>query len=78
VVTNLVLPANIPAELKNTPSRVCETKCDKTYYRCPMRNRFKSPFVRRTIKEEETGSIAFESNGTRHNHDDYSEQYIVD
>ena len=77
VVANSVLPTNISSELeKYAPSRVCETKCDKTYYRCPMRNRFKCPFVLRTIKEEETGSIIIESNGSKHKHDDSSEQFI--
>jgi MULE transposase domain/SWIM zinc finger len=77
VVANSVLPTNLSAELeKYAPSRVCETKCDKTYYRCPMRNRFKCPFVLRTIKEEETGSIIIESNGSKHKHDDSSEQFI--
>jgi hypothetical protein len=77
VVANSVIPTNIPAELeKYAPSRVCETKCDKTYYRCPMRNCFKCPFVLRTIKEEETGSIVIEINGTKHIHDDSSEQFI--
>jgi hypothetical protein len=41
-----------------------------------MRNRYKCPFVRRTIKEEETGSIIIETNGTKHIHDDSSEQFI--
>jgi hypothetical protein len=76
-VASSLLPTNLPAELKKyAPSRVYETKCDKTYYRCPMRNRFKCPFVLRTIKEEETGSIIIESNGTKNKHDDSSEQFI--
>jgi hypothetical protein len=66
VVANSVRPTNLSAELeKYAPSRVCETKCDKTFYRCPMRNRFKCSFVFRTIKEEETGSIIIESNGSK-------------
>jgi hypothetical protein len=77
VVANSVLPTNLSAELeKCAPSRECETKCDKAYYRCPVRNRFKCPFVHRTIKEEETGPIIIESNGSKHKHDDSSEQSI--
>jgi MULE transposase domain len=77
VVANSLIPTNLPAELeKYAPSRVYETKCDKTYYSCPMRNRFKCPFVLRTIKEEEMGSIIIETSDTKHIHDDSGERFI--
>jgi hypothetical protein len=53
----------------------CETKCEKTYYKCPIRNRFECPMIVRTVREVVTGSILIESCAMSHCHDDYIEKF---
>ena len=53
----------------------CETKCEKPYYKCPMRNRFECPMLVRTVREVVTGSILIETCGMSHFHDDSNEKF---
>jgi hypothetical protein len=54
---------------------VCETKCDKTYYRCPFKKRFNCSMVIRTIREVVTGHIVIETCELGHSHNDSEEQF---
>jgi hypothetical protein len=53
----------------------CETKCEKTYYKCPMRNRFEDPMIVRTVREVVSGSILIETCAMSHCHDDSKEKF---
>jgi hypothetical protein len=57
------------------PVKKCETKCEKTYYKCPMRNRFECPMIVRTVREVVTGSILIETCVMSHCHDDSNEKF---
>jgi hypothetical protein len=58
-----------------TPITKCETKCDKTYDMCPMRNRFECPMVVRTVREVVTSLILIETCAMSHCHDDSNEKF---
>jgi MULE transposase domain len=57
------------------PLSKCETKCDKTYYRCPFKKRFNCSMVIRTIREVVTGHIVIETCGSGHSHNDSEERF---
>jgi hypothetical protein len=57
------------------PLSKCETKCVKTYYRCPFKKRFNCSMVIRTIREVVTGHIVIETCGFGHSHNDSEEQF---
>jgi hypothetical protein len=68
------------AELENeleayAPIIKCETKCEKTYYKCPIRNRFECPMVVRTVREVLTGLILIETCAMSHCHHDSNEKF---
>jgi hypothetical protein len=58
-----------------SPIAKCETKCDKTYYKCPMRNQFECPMVVRTVNEVVTDSILIETCAMSHCHDNSNEKF---
>jgi hypothetical protein len=71
-----VHPSDLDTELEAfRPLSKCETKCDKTYYRCPFKKRFNCAMVIRTIREVVTGHIVIESRGLNHSHNDSEEQF---
>jgi hypothetical protein len=71
-----VHPSSVDAELEEFgPLKKCETKCEKTYYRCPMRKRFGCGMVIRTVREVVAGYIAIETSGSSHSHRDSDEQF---
>jgi hypothetical protein len=71
-----VHPSKLDAELDEFgPLSKCETKCDKTYYRCPFKKRFNCGMVIRTIREVVTGHIIIETRGLGHSHNDSEEQF---
>ena len=53
----------------------CETKCEKTHYKCPIRNRFECPMIVRTVREVVTSSIPIEKCAMSHCHDDSNENF---
>jgi hypothetical protein len=53
----------------------CETKCEKSYCKCPMRNRFECPMTVRTVREVVTGSILIETCAMSHCHDAFNEKF---
>ena len=71
---NSVHPSRLDNELESFgPLSKCETKCDKTYYRCPFKKRFNCGMVIRTIREVVTGYIVIETCGLGHSHNDSEE-----
>jgi MULE transposase domain/SWIM zinc finger len=72
-----VHPSMLDAELEEFgPLSKCETKSDKTYYRCPFQKRFKCPIVIRTFREIFTGHIIIESRGSSHSHEESNEHFL--
>jgi hypothetical protein len=75
-VDKSVILEDLEKELEaHSPIVKCETKCDKTYYECPMRNRFECPMVVRAVNEVVTGSILIETCAMSHCHDDFNEKF---
>jgi MULE transposase domain len=71
-----VHPSDLEAELEEFgPLKKCETKCDKTYYRCPLRKRFACAMVIRTVREVATGYIAIETCASSHSHNESNERF---
>jgi hypothetical protein len=69
-------PSSLDAELEEFgPLTKCETKCEKTYYRCPMRKSFGCGMVVCTIREVMTGYVAIETSGSSHSHSATDEQF---
>jgi hypothetical protein len=59
----------------NAPITLCETKCEKTYYKCPMRNRFECPMVVRMVRVVVTSLILIETCAMCHCYDDSNEKF---
>jgi hypothetical protein len=53
----------------------CEMKCEQTYYKCPMRNRFECPMIIRNVREVISGSILIETCAMSQCHDDSNEKF---
>jgi hypothetical protein len=71
-----VHPSSLDSELEEFgPLAKCETKCEKTSYRCPMRKRFGCGMVFRTIREVMKGYVAIETSGSSHSHSATVEQF---
>jgi hypothetical protein len=71
-----VHPSKLEAELEEFgPLSKCETKCDKTYYKCPFKKRFNCGMVIRTIREVVTGHIIIGTPGLGHSHNDSEEKF---
>jgi hypothetical protein len=69
-------PSRLDNELESFgPLNKCETKCDKTYYRCPFKKRFNCSMVIRTIREVVTGHIVIETCELGQSHNDSEEQF---
>jgi hypothetical protein len=60
------------------PITKCETKCENTYYKCPIMNRFEFPMVVREVREVVTGLISIETCTMSHCHHDLLRSFGVD
>jgi MULE transposase domain len=77
VTEKSVHPSKVDKELEEFGSLTkCETKCEKTYYKCTMRRRFGCDMVIRTVREVVTGFITIETCGASHSHDESKEQFV--
>jgi MULE transposase domain/SWIM zinc finger len=76
LVETAVHPLHLDSEIeKFGPLTRTETKCDKTYYRCPFSKRFGCPMIIRTMREVQSGQILIESCGLEHSHEASNERF---